>query len=88
MEQTVSNSIFIPIGKGTKALNGAEITSSSQLITRRSEVQILLPQPEIRWNRTIPADYFYFSVLLYPLDFSWFFLTQILTHTGLRSVQG
>lgn len=28
MEQAVSNSIFIPNGKGTKALNGAESTSA------------------------------------------------------------
>ncbi|MBM6723797.1 hypothetical protein [Pseudoflavonifractor phocaeensis] len=46
MEQTVANSIFIPSGKGTKALNGAESTPDPQLITRRSKVQILPPQPE------------------------------------------
>ena len=46
MEQSVSNSIFIPSGKGTKALNGAESTSRPHLITRRSKVQILPPQPE------------------------------------------
>ncbi len=46
MEQSVSNSIFIPNGKGTKSLNGTESASDPQLITRRSEVQILLPQPE------------------------------------------
>ena len=83
----MSNSIFIPSGKGTKALNGVESTSDPQLITRRSKVQILPPQPEIRWNRTIPADYFCFSALLRLLNFGRFFLTQILTHTGLRSVQ-
>ena len=45
MEQSVSNSIFIPNGKGTKSLNGTESASDPQLITRRSKVQILPPQP-------------------------------------------
>ena len=48
MEQSVSNNIFIPNGKGTKSLNGTESASDPQLITRRSKVQILLPQPEKR----------------------------------------
>ena len=46
MEQSVSNNIFIPNGKGTKSLNGTESASDPQLITRRSKVQILPPQPE------------------------------------------
>ena len=87
MEQSVSNNIFIPNGKGTKSLNGTESASDPQLITRRSKVQILPPQPEIRWNRTIPADYFCFSALFMLLYFGRIFLTQILTHRGLRSVQ-
>ena len=43
-----------------KALNPSGWRNRQQLITRRSEVQVLLPQPEIRWNRLIPADYFCF----------------------------
>ena len=43
MEQSVSNSIFIPNGKGTKSLNGTDSASDPQLITRRSVVQIHPP---------------------------------------------
>ena len=46
--------------KVRKALNRNGWRNPQQLITRRSEVQVLLPQPEIRWNRLIPADYFCF----------------------------
>ena len=35
---------------GRKALKRNVRTNRQQLITRRSEVQVLLPQPEIRWN--------------------------------------
>ncbi len=56
MEQSVSNSIFIPSRKDTKALNGAEIISDPQLITRRSKVQILPPQPHCATKKDIAPE--------------------------------
>ena len=64
-----------------KALKHSKWTNQQQLITRRSEVQVLLPQPEIRWNRLIPADYFCFLQLFREVYFGFLNLTQILTHT-------
>ena len=56
MEQSVSNSIFIPNGKGTKSLNGTESASDPQLITRRSKVQILPPQPHCATQKDIAPE--------------------------------
>ena len=68
--------------KAWKVLRRSRWRNRPQLITRRSEVQVLLPQPEIRWNRLIPADYFYFLQLFCEVYFGFLNLTQILTHTG------
>ena len=58
-EQTVPNHISVPSRNDTKVLNGAKPTSRPQLITRRSQVQILSPQPINRWNRMISAIYIF-----------------------------
>lgn len=55
--------------RGTNEQEKLKRHRSRRLITRRSEVQVLLPQPEIRWNHLIPADYFCFLRLFCELYF-------------------
>ena len=84
MEWTVCNGVRTLSRTGTKVLKGAESTSGPQLMTRRSEVQVLSPQPIIRWNRMISADYFLgfnmfpwaFFLLMFMEPFSYLYGKQ------------
>ena len=54
----------------------------AQLITRRLQVQVLSPQPEILWFRLKSEDFPFFSSLFSVVNFCFQFLTHFLTHTG------
>ena len=53
-------------------------------MTRRSEVQILPPQPKTSQDLRILAGFFCFTELFWTVKFKRFQLTQILTHTGIE----
>ena len=71
-----------------KAAETSKPDFGAQLITRRLQVQVLSPQPKVLEFPLESEDFLYFSSLFWVVYFSGHFLTHILTHTGIRSVQG
>ena len=87
-EQRVLESICLQLKECQKVVERPKPDFGAQLITRRLQVQVLSPQPKVLEFHLESEDFLYFSSLFWVVYFSGHFLTHILTHTGIRSVQG
>ena len=88
VERKGRESIWFWLEDVRKALEMSKPDFGAQLITRRLQVQVLSPQPKVLGFPLKSEDFPYFPELFRAVYFCGYFLTHILTHTGIRSVQG